>query len=105
VSPFLFLFYLSPVFLSSFHLPYFIPPPSNHGQIESQYLSLQILDKLISTRWKVLPADQQQGIRNFIVETIVQQSGDETNLRREKVYIGKLDTTLIQVSMVRGEER
>jgi exportin-1 len=26
-----------------------------------QYIALQILDKLIATRWKVLPQDQQQG--------------------------------------------
>jgi hypothetical protein len=37
------------------------------------------------------------GIRNFIVETIIQQSGDETLLRTEKAYLGKLDMTLIQV--------
>lgn len=62
-----------------------------------QYLALQILDKLIATRWKVLPSDQQQGIRNFIVETIIQQSSDEAALRSEKAYLGKLNMTLIQI--------
>ncbi|PWN46897.1 putative CRM1-nuclear export factor, exportin [Violaceomyces palustris] len=64
---------------------------------QTKYIALQILDKLITTRWKVLPEDQQQGIRNFIVEMIIQQSSDEGNLRRERTYIGKLDTTLIQI--------
>ena len=41
---------------------------------QTKYIALQILDKLIATRWKVLPVDQQQGIRNFIVELIVVMS-------------------------------
>ncbi len=40
------------------------------------------------------------GIRNFIVETILTQSSDEANLRKQKTYINKLDMTLIQVSSV-----
>ncbi|SPC66099.1 probable CRM1 - nuclear export factor, exportin [Ustilago sp. UG-2017b] len=64
---------------------------------QTKYISLQILDKLISTRWKILPEDQQQGIRNFIVEMIIQHSSHEANLKREKTYIGKLNTTLIQI--------
>jgi exportin-1 len=34
---------------------------SSSELIPLQYIALQILDKLIATRWKVLPADQQQG--------------------------------------------
>lgn len=64
---------------------------------QSKYIALQILDRLIATRWKVLPIEQQQGIRNFIVEMIVQLSSDEDALRRERTLLGKLDTTLIQV--------
>ncbi|KAI3627765.1 CRM1 [Malassezia furfur] len=64
---------------------------------QTKYIALQILDRLISTRWKVLPVDQQQGIRNFIVEMIVQLSSDDESLRRERTLLGKLNTTLIQI--------
>lgn len=64
---------------------------------QTKYIALQILDKLITTRWKVLPLDQQQGIRNFIVEMIIGASSDETTMRKEKTYLNKLNTTLIQV--------
>ena len=64
---------------------------------QTKYIALQILDKLIATRWKVLPVDQQQGIRNFIVELIVVMSSEESNLRSERTLLGKLDTTLIQI--------
>ncbi|PWO00318.1 putative CRM1-nuclear export factor, exportin [Tilletiopsis washingtonensis] len=64
---------------------------------QTKYIALQILDKLITTRWKVLPVDQQQGIRNFIVETIISVSSDEAALRTQKTYINKLDVTLVQI--------
>lgn len=66
---------------------------------ESKYIALQILDKLISTRWKTIPPEQQQGIRNFVVQTTIEQSSDEINLRRERVYINKLNTTLVEVRL------
>jgi len=50
----------------------------------------------------VLPVDQQQGIRNFIVETIISVSSDEAALRTQKTYINKLDVTLVQVRAAVG---
>ncbi|CAD6943320.1 unnamed protein product [Tilletia controversa] len=35
---------------------------STSDNSQTKYLSLQILDKLISTRWKTLPQDQQLGV-------------------------------------------
>ncbi|KAG8925963.1 Karyopherin transporter [Tulasnella sp. 419] len=64
---------------------------------QSKFLGLQILDKLISTRWKALPEDQRGGIRNFVIATIIAQSQDDTTLRRSKTYLNKLNLTLIQI--------
>jgi exportin-1 len=64
----------------------------------NQYIALQILEKLIQTRWKALPHDQQSGIRNFIVQVTVEVSSDETRMRREKGYLNKLNLVLVQVS-------
>ncbi len=69
-----------------------LPPPF------PQYIGLQILEKLIQTRWKALPVDQQQGIRNFIVAATVEVSSDEQRMRREKTYLNKLNLVLVQVS-------
>lgn len=55
------------------------------------------MDKLIKSRWKVLPAEQRSGIRNFIVGVIVKVSGDENALRREKGYVNKLNLILVQI--------
>ncbi|ORY35659.1 CRM1 C terminal-domain-containing protein [Naematelia encephala] len=67
------------------------------SNINTKYIALQILEKLIQTRWKALPADQQQGIRNFIVQLTVDISSDEGRMRREKGYLNKLNLVLVQV--------
>ncbi|KAJ9106972.1 Exportin-1 [Naganishia adeliensis] len=67
------------------------------SNMNCKYLALQILEKLIQTRWKALPVEQQQGIRNFIVQTTVEVSSDETRMRKEKAYINKLNLVLVQI--------
>jgi hypothetical protein len=83
--------------------------------IRDQYIGLQILEKLITTKWKTLPDGQRQGqgsfrsifvplklnlykgIRNFIVGITVKVASDEVALRKEKAYINKLNLALVQV--------
>ncbi|WVQ95132.1 hypothetical protein IAU59_002226 [Kwoniella sp. CBS 9459] len=67
------------------------------SNLNTKYIALQILEKLIQTRWKALPADQQTGIRNFIVQATVETSSDETKMRREKGYLNKLNLVLVQI--------
>lgn len=64
---------------------------------QSKYIGLQILEKLITTRWKMLPEGQRQGIRNFIVGIVVKISSDEQAMRREKSYMNKLNLALVQI--------
>ncbi|GAA5917915.1 hypothetical protein JCM5296_002099 [Sporobolomyces johnsonii] len=64
---------------------------------QTKYIALQIMDKLIKQRWKVLPEEQRSGIRNFIVAVIVKSSEDEQTLRREKSYVNKLNLILVQI--------
>ncbi|KAJ1966544.1 Karyopherin transporter, partial [Dispira parvispora] len=70
---------------------------TNCQTLQSKYIALQVLEKTIQTRWKVLPADQRFGIRTFIVSTIVQVSSDETQLHQQRAYINKLNLTLVQI--------
>lgn len=85
----------------------------------TKYIALQILEKTIQTRWKVLPRDQCEGtlsifssshgqdmnvcglgIKNFIVGIIVEVSSDEARFRAEKNYLNKLNLTLVQVQCI-----
>ncbi|SGY39697.1 BQ5605_C003g02266 [Microbotryum silenes-dioicae] len=64
---------------------------------QTKYIALQIMDRLIKTRWKILPDDQRSGIRNFIVGIIVKSSEDEATLRKQKSYVNKLNLILVQI--------
>ncbi|KAE9978005.1 hypothetical protein EG328_007221 [Venturia inaequalis] len=63
----------------------------------SNNIGLQVLDNVINTRWRVLPRDQCQGIRNFVVNFIIQMSGTEESLRQQRALITKLNMTLVNI--------
>ncbi|GAA5997714.1 hypothetical protein JCM5350_008026 [Sporobolomyces pararoseus] len=67
------------------------------GNTQTKYVALQIMDKLIKTRWKVLPDEQRTGIRNFVVGVIVKSSEDDQTMKREKSYLNKLNLILVQI--------
>ncbi|KAI1388790.1 CRM1 C terminal-domain-containing protein [Hypoxylon trugodes] len=68
---------------------------SQHPQ--TKYLGLQILDNVIMTRWKVLPRDQCLGIRNFVVNFIIQASSTEESLRGQRTLLNKLNLVLVSI--------
>jgi exportin-1 len=63
----------------------------------TRFFGLSILDAAIKTRWKILPAPQKEGIRNYIVGKIIAMAQDEQTLAREKVLVGKLNLTLVEI--------
>ncbi|KAI5808999.1 CRM1 C terminal-domain-containing protein [Peziza echinospora] len=63
----------------------------------TKYLGLQVLDNVIKTRWKVLPKEQRQGIRNFVVGFIIQGSSSEASLQKDRVLINKLNLVLVSI--------
>ncbi|KAJ5112967.1 Armadillo-like helical [Penicillium angulare] len=64
---------------------------------QTKYIALQVLDDVIMTRWKVLPRDQCQGIRNFIVNFIIENSSSEEKLRNERAFLNKLNLVLVSI--------
>jgi hypothetical protein len=52
------------------------------------------------SRWKVLPLDQRELIKAYIVNVIVRYSSDEQTLQRTKLHLGKLNLILVQVFAV-----
>ncbi|ORY64411.1 CRM1 C terminal-domain-containing protein [Pseudomassariella vexata] len=64
---------------------------------QTKYLGLQVLDNVIMTRWKVLPREQCQGIRNFVVNFIIQCSSTEESLKAQRTLINKLNLVLISI--------
>ncbi|KAF8652765.1 hypothetical protein AX16_004260 [Volvariella volvacea WC 439] len=64
---------------------------------QTKFIGLQILEKLITTRWKALPEGQRQGIRNFVVGITVRVASHEPTMRKEKTYLNKLNLALVQI--------
>ncbi|KAK3387072.1 CRM1 C terminal-domain-containing protein [Podospora didyma] len=64
---------------------------------QTKFLGLQVLDNVIMTRWKVLPREQCQGIRNFIVGYILNCSNSEENLKTHRTLLNKLNLVLVSV--------
>lgn len=82
-----------------------------------QYIALQIMNNLITTRWKTLPMDQRSGIRNFIVQVVIKIASTEdddpssasginpaaaaylhTNSPREKTaFMNKINLIVVQI--------
>ena len=68
---------------------------SNNQQ--TKYYALQILESVIKTRWKVLPRNQCEGIKKYIVGLIIKTSSDQQLMEKEKTYLNKLNMILVQV--------
>ncbi|KAK4102733.1 ARM repeat-containing protein [Parathielavia hyrcaniae] len=64
---------------------------------QTKFLGLQVLDNVILTRWKVLPREQCQGIRNFVVQYILQCSSSEEALKTHRTLLNKLNLVLVSV--------
>ncbi|KAL0267451.1 UNVERIFIED_CONTAM: hypothetical protein PYX00_009718 [Menopon gallinae] len=67
------------------------------SNLQTKYFALQILEQVIKTRWKVLPRNQCDGIKKYIVALIIKISSDPELLEREKMYLNKLNMILVQV--------
>lgn len=57
----------------------------------------QILESLIKFRWKILPREQCQAIKTYIVGLVIKLSQTDELLQREKLVLAKLNDVLVQV--------
>ncbi|EJD43612.1 hypothetical protein AURDEDRAFT_145424 [Auricularia subglabra TFB-10046 SS5] len=64
---------------------------------QAKFIALQVLGKLVETRWNALPEDQRLGIRNFVVTIVMEICSEEASMRKEKTYLGKLNLCLVQI--------
>ncbi|KAL9225073.1 hypothetical protein vseg_001040 [Gypsophila vaccaria] len=69
----------------------------NSHHLNTKFFALQVLEGVIKYRWNALPAEQRDGMKNYISEVIVQLSRDEASFRRERLYVNKLNVILVQI--------
>uniref|UniRef100_A0A8C7TEI6 Exportin-1 n=1 Tax=Oncorhynchus mykiss TaxID=8022 RepID=A0A8C7TEI6_ONCMY len=65
--------------------------------MKTKYYALQILETVIKTRWKILPRNQCEGIKKYVVGLIIKTSSDAANVEKDGVYIAKLNMILVQI--------
>lgn len=63
----------------------------------TKFFALNVLENVISTRWLVLPEQQQKGIRNYVVQLVIKLSADEHFAATQKHFLTKLNETLIHI--------
>lgn len=64
---------------------------------QTKFYALQILEEVIKTRWKVLPRNQCEGIKKYVVSLIIKTSSDPVIMEQNKVYLNKLNMILVQI--------
>uniref|UniRef100_A0A7S0M413 Exportin-1 n=1 Tax=Cryptomonas curvata TaxID=233186 RepID=A0A7S0M413_9CRYP len=64
---------------------------------QSKFFALATLENCVKYRWKVLPPDQRELIKAYIVNVIIRYSSDEATLQRTKMCLGKLNLILVQI--------
>ncbi len=63
----------------------------------TKYYALQVLDDLIRYRWKILPPDQREGIKNYVIGLVLKLSSTDQMLLENRVVLEKLDVNLVHV--------
>ena len=61
------------------------------------HLDLCLASTPLCDRWKILPPEQRDGIKNYVVGKIISVSSNEEAMRSEKVFISKLNLTLVEI--------
>nr|GMC87751.1 protein EXPORTIN 1A isoform X2 [Ipomoea batatas] len=56
-----------------------------------------VLEGVIKYKWNALPTEERDGMKNYISDLIVKLSSDEATLRRERLYVNKLNIILVQI--------
>nr|GMD53661.1 protein EXPORTIN 1A isoform X2 [Ipomoea batatas] len=71
---------------------------SSTQNLNTKFFSLQVLEGVIKYKWNALPTEERDGMKNYISDLIVKLSSDEATLRRERLYVNKLNIILVQVT-------
>ena len=63
----------------------------------SKFFILLVLKNTINTRWKVIPQDQREGIRNYIVGKIISLSVSDESMAQHRNILSQLNQTLVAI--------
>jgi len=64
---------------------------------DSKFFALNVLENVISTRWNVLPEQQREGMKNYVVQLVIKISSNEEFAADGRHFLTKLNETLIHI--------
>lgn len=70
---------------------------TNSNQQETKYFALQTLEHTIQKQWKILPREQCEGIKNFIIGIIIKLCENTESMKAQKLYLNKLNIVLVKI--------
>lgn len=76
------------------HADAILEKAQNH---QTRFFGIQVLEDAIRSRWRILPPEQREGIKGYVVRKVIAMSSDEQVLKKEKVFIQKLNLALVQI--------
>jgi exportin-1 len=63
----------------------------------TKFFGLQVLSEAIMTRWKVIPSDQREGIRNYVVGKIIGLSSTSEVMKKNQRFLSRLNLVLVNI--------
>lgn len=65
--------------------------------MHTKFYALGILESVIKYKWKALPREQCEGIKNYIVGLVIKLGSDEASLAANRMFLSKLNICFVQV--------
>lgn len=62
-----------------------------------KFFGLQVLEGAIDVKWKILPKDQREGIRTYVVEKITSLVTDDVTANATGMFMTKLNLILVKI--------
>lgn len=63
----------------------------------TRMLALNVLENAIKVRWNVLPPQQREGIKTYMVNLVIKLSSDAKTLKEQRMFINKANKVLVEV--------
>jgi exportin-1 len=66
-------------------------------QLHTKFFGLQVLNEAIATHWKVIPVDQREGIRSYVVGKILALSTSDDVMKANSTFLSRLNLVLVAI--------
>jgi exportin-1 len=63
----------------------------------TRFFGLQILEDAVKYRWKGLPTEEHEGIREYVYSSILGAARQPNGIHEQRVLVSKLDSILVQI--------